>query len=323
MKKLVAPLALVLALGTLTGVACAQDEMEMEASVDNSDARKEKILANLKDNFKQLAQMNATIGEIETTEFDGLQKGSLNVQGRSQIFLVSEDDSKLWLVAGPAIDVSKSAEEIAAAQAQEAEERKARLAGATEGEPARGPADAPVTIVEFSDFQCPYCARGANTMEQVLEKYEGDVQFVFKHFPLDRIHPWARPAAIAAECAANQDKSAFWTLHDAYFANQKEITPDNVIDKSKEYLADSGIDLAAWETCATDEESEAHQEVASTVQAELELGQELGVSGTPGFFVNGQFLNGAQPITAFEPIIQEATGGGSEMESEMEAEGGE
>jgi protein-disulfide isomerase len=320
MKKLVAPLALVLALVTLTGVACAQEEM-MDASVDNSDARKAKILANLKDNFKQLAQMNATIGDIETTEFDGLQQGTLNVQGRSQVFLVSADDTKLWLVAGPAIDVSRSAEEIAAAQAKEAEERMAKLAGAAEGEPMRGTADAPVTIVEFSDFQCPYCSRGADTVEQILEKYGDDVQFVFKHFPLDRIHPWARPAAIAAECAANQDKDAFWTLHDAYFANQQQITADNVIDKSREFLADSGLDLDTWAACATDEEDDAHKAAADTVQAELELGQELGVSGTPGFFVNGQFLNGAQPITAFEPIIQEATGGSMEMEGEMEGEG--
>jgi len=321
MRKLVAPLALFLALMPLAGIACAQDQM-MDSSVDNSDARKEKILANLQNAFPQLAQMQATLGDIETTEFDGLQQGTLNVQGREQVFLVSADDSKLYLVAGPPIDVSKSAEEINAAKAKEAEERQAKLAGATEGKPFRGPADAPVTIVEFSDFQCPFCSRGAATVHEILEKYDGQVRFVFKHFPLDRIHPWARPAAISVECATAQSKDAFWTLHDAYFANQQEINPDNLIEKSKEYLADSGLDMAAWETCAADAESDAHKAAEATVQAELDLGTELGVSGTPGFFVNGQFLNGAQPITAFEPIIKAATGG--EMDGEMAMdEGGE
>lgn len=309
MRKLVAPLALALALLPLAGIACAQDTQMEEGTVDNSDARKEKILVNLGDAFPQLGQMQATIGEIEATEFDGLQRGTLKVQGREQIFLVTSDDTKFWLVAGPAIDVSKGAEEIAAAKAKEAEERQAKLASVPEGEPIRGSEDGAVTIIEFSDFQCPYCSRGAETVEQILDKYGDDVKFVFQHFPLDRIHPWARPAAIAAECAAAQDKDAFWTLHDAYFDDQEGINQGNVIDKSREYLADTGVDLDTWATCATDDSSEAHQEAAATVQAELELGQELGVQGTPGFFVNGQFLNGAQPITAFEPIIKEATGG--------------
>ena len=326
MRKLVAPLALVLALLPLANIACAQSMDKMDSSVDNSDARKEKILANLSNAFPQLGQMNATIGDIETTDFDGLQQGTLNVQGRSQTFLVSADDTKLWLVAGPPIDVSKSADEIAAAKAKEAEEKEAKLAGAVEGKPMRGNPDAPVTIVEFSDFQCPYCSRGAQTVEQILDKYPNDVKFVFKYFPLDRIHPWAHPAAIAAECAAEQSPDAFWTLHDSYFANQKDINPDNLIAKSKEYLADSGIDLDTWQTCASDDSSDAHKHADEVVQKELALGQELGVQGTPGFFVNGEFLNGAQPITAFEPIIQKATGGMDEDmsgDAAMDDESGE
>jgi len=311
MRKLVAPLALVLALLPLAGIACAQGMKDKDMSVDNSDARKAKILANLQNEFKQLGQMDAKIGDIENTEYPGLQQGTLEVQGRSQIFLVSADDTKLWLVAGPPIDVSKSAEEIAAAQAKEAAEREAKLAGAVEGKPFRGKADAPVTIVEFSDFECPYCSRGAKTVEQILNKYPNDVKFVFKYFPLDRIHPWARQAAIAAECAAEQNPAAFWTLHDSYFNNQKDIKPDNVIEKSKGFLADSGIDLDAWQTCASDDSSDTHKAAAAVVQKEQDLGQELGVQGTPGFFVNGQFLNGAQPITAFEPIIKKAIGGDS------------
>ena len=311
MKKLVAPLALALALVPLAGIACAQEAETSDMNVDNSEARKERILANLKDNIPQLAQVPVTIGDIEATEFEGLQQGSLEIQGRSQPFLISADDTKLWLVAGEPIDASRSAEDIAAAQAEEAAQRQEELASVAEGEPARGPADAPVTIIEFSDFQCPFCSRGAQTVEQIRDKYGDDVKFIFQHFPLDRIHPWARPAAIAAECAANQSDEAFWELHDSYFANQQQINQQNLVEKSKEYLADSGIDMAQWETCTTDDSSEAHQQAAQEVQSELELGQQLGVSGTPGFFVNGEFLNGAQPISAFEPIIDRELGGGA------------
>ena len=308
MKKLVAPLALVLALVPLAGIACAQEAETSDTNVDNSEARKERILANLKEAIPQLAQVPVTVGPLEATEFDGLQQGQLQIQGRNQPFLISADDTKLWLIAGEPIDASRSAEDIAAAQAEEAQERQAKLAEAAAGEPLRGGENAPVTIVEFSDFQCPFCSRGAQTVEQILDKYGEDVRFVFQHFPLDRIHPWARPAAVAAECAANQSGAAFWELHDAYFADQGQLNTENVIEKSKEYLADTGIDMAQWETCATDDSSEAHQQAAATVQAELELGQELGVSGTPGFFVNGEFVNGAQPLSHFEPIIERELG---------------
>lgn len=280
-----------------------------EDGVDNSDARKARILANLGFQIPQIAQMNASIGDIEPTGIEGLEQGSLVIQGQPRTFLVTSDDTKLWIVAGEAMDVSQDTTELEAEQARRESERQETLMAAIEGEPIRGNPDAPVTIVEYSDFQCPYCARGYQTMEQVLEKYPEDVKFVFQHFPLTQIHPWAKPAAIATVCAASQSDEAFWTLHDAYFENQGSLNPGNVVEKSKEFLADSGIDLAQWETCAGDESSEAYQAAAAEVDAELAQGQELGVSGTPGFFVNGEFLNGAQPLSAFEPLIQAATGG--------------
>lgn len=295
--------------------ATAQDDMqgdmvaapgEVNAEMD---ARKARILANLEFNIPQLAQVNPTIGTIEDTDIEGLQEGTLIINGQPRTFLVTADDSKFWLLASEPIDVSRDAAEIEAEMAAQDSERMSRLSEEIAGEPVRGNPDAPVTIVEYSDFQCPYCARGFQTVEQLLEKYPNEVKFVFQHFPLVQIHPWARPAAIATECAANQSDDAFWVLHDAYFENQGELNPDNVVAKSKEYLAGSEIDLAVWETCASDTSSETYQAAAAEVDAELSAGQELGVSGTPGFFVNGEFLNGAQPISAFEPLIQAATGG--------------
>lgn len=284
-----------------------------------ADARSDKILANLKLQFPQLEQLNLTMGSIEASPYGGLDEGSFTMaspQGnRVQRFLVSKDDTRLFLISGDPIDVSKTKAEIdaavaerEAAEAEAARNRRAELAGAIEGLPVRGNPNAPITIVEFSDFQCPFCARGADTMEQILEKYD-DVKFVFKHFPLS-FHPWAKPAAIAAHCAAEQKDAAFWSLHDKYFEDQKAITPDNVITKSKEYLKGAGIDLATWSDCAENKESDAYKAASQAVDADMALGSKHGVSGTPGFFVNGRFLNGAQPLAAFEPLLEEARADG-------------
>lgn len=305
MRKLTVLALFALLLAPLAGVALAQDDGAQ--AVDNSQERKQRILLNLQDYFPQLAQAPVTMGDIEGSAYPGLELGSFTVGNQDQSFLVSKDDTQLYLVAGEPLDVSRSTTEIQAAKAAEAEERTAALAGVIDGEPMRGNPEAPVTIIEFSDFQCPYCKRGFDTVEQILEKYDGDVNFVFKHFPLDQIHPWARPAAIASVCAEKQNGDAFWTLHDAYFENQSALNAANVVEKSREWLSGAEIDLDAWATCAGDASSEAYKAAEAEVQADLEKGQELGVSGTPGFFVNGQFLNGAQPMSAFEPIIAQAT----------------
>ena len=162
--------------------------------------------------------------------------------------------------------------------------------------------------IEWSDFQCPYCARGADVVEEVIEKYPNDVKFIFMHFPLG-FHPWAKPAAIAANCAGNQNHEAFWVLHDGYFKDQKQLTPDNVVAKSRDYLKGSEIDMAVWETCAADTNSDEYKAEAQKVDADMALGQEMGVSGTPGFFINGEFLNGAQPVEQFVAIIEKSKSG--------------
>ena len=280
------------------------------------EARKARILANLKLKFPQLESTAVSMGTIGPSGIAGLDEGSFVVGGRqTQNFLVTQDDTKLYLVAGEPIDVSKGQEEIeeelAARRAKEAEEAKARMAEleqSIEGLPFRGNADAKVTIIEFSDFQCPYCSRGAETMEQVLAKYPDQVKFVFKHFPLD-FHKWAKPASIAAYCAGQQDNEAFWTLHDMYFEKQRELTPENVVAKSRESLAGSDVDMGVWADCAENTGTEAYQAASAAVDADMAFGQKMGVSGTPGFFVNGTFLSGAQPISKFDPIIQEVLSG--------------
>ena len=123
-----------------------------------------------------------------------------------------------------------------------------RVRVALEG-PMKGPADAKVTIVEFSDFQCPYCARAHQTMsEQVMKEYDGKVKLVYKNFPLG-FHKFAEPAAIGGACAYQQDPAAFWTYYDFMFNNQQQVTPENVKEKAQEALKGTKVDMAKWNDC--------------------------------------------------------------------------
>lgn len=169
----------------------------------------------------------------------------------------------------------------------------------TKDQPVRGPKDAKVTIVEFSDFQCPYCARAHSTVSnQVLKEYGDQVRLVYKNFPLG-FHKWAEPAAIAGECVYDQNESAFWKVYDYYFEHQQELTPENVKEKTLEAVKDEKIDTAKFEQCLADEKT------AAKVKADMQEGQEVGVSGTPAFIINGRMLSGAQPFERFKAIIDD------------------
>ena len=283
-----------------------------------TEARKQQIVENLKFEIPQLQDFQVQVSDLEPTGTDGLERGHLIIPGQQPIpFLVTTDDTQLYLLAADPVDVSRSMTELATLQEQRAAQEAAAatsrhkaLLAITEGLPIRGNPDAPVTIVEFSDFQCPYCARAAGTVEQLLEQRPDDVRFVFAHFPLPN-HPWAKPASIAALCAAEQDEDAFWTLHDAYFEGQSTFTTGNVIAKSRSLLEGKGLDLATWESCAADESSASYLETATTVEKLLAAGRQFGVSGTPGFFINGIYASGAQPLNALEALVDQALASGS------------
>ena len=163
---------------------------------------------------------------------------------------------------------------------------------ATAGFPAKGPASAPIEIIEFSDFQCPYCLRANPTVTQVLSAYGDRVHLVFRNYPLPN-HPNARPAAEAAACAGEQGR--FWQYHDQLFANQSKLSTPEL----KQHAADLGLDAATFNTCV-----DSHK-LKAQVDADIEAGQQVGVDGTPAFFVNGRMLSGAQPFEAFKRLIDE------------------
>jgi protein-disulfide isomerase len=160
------------------------------------------------------------------------------------------------------------------------------------GRPARGPAHAPIEMIEFSDFQCPYCLRANPVVTQVLNTYGDRIRFVYRHYPLPN-HPNARPAAEAAQCANEQGQ--FWPYHDRLFALDGRLSDAEL----KQSAAALGLDASAFNTCV-----DTHK-YKSDVDADVAAGDEAGVSGTPAFFINGRVLTGAQPFDAFKRIIDE------------------
>lgn len=158
----------------------------------------------------------------------------------------------------------------------------------------RGRADAPVTIVEFSDFQCPFCQRVEPTLKAILAKYDGRVKLAYRDFPLREIHPRAESAAEAARCAGEQGK--FWEYHDLLLSQPGNLDAAALANHAKTL----GLDGRQFDSCL------ASGKFRALVEKDLEDGKRAGVSGTPGFLVNGVALNGAQPAAAFEKIIDAA-----------------
>ena len=153
-----------------------------------------------------------------------------------------------------------------------------------------GPDSAEVKIVEWSDFQCPYCSRAGPTLEQVQKEYGDRVQIAFKHMPLP-MHSKAQAAHQAAEAAHKQGK--FWEMHDKIFANQRGMSEAKYL----EYAQQIGLNLDKFKTDL------GSSNVQQRIAADLAQASKLGVTGTPAFFVNGRFLSGAQPFASFKRVI--------------------
>jgi protein-disulfide isomerase len=157
-----------------------------------------------------------------------------------------------------------------------------------------GNKNAKVTIVEFSDFQCPFCARGADILREIKKRYGKKVKVAFKQYPLP-FHKDARQAAVASLCANEQKSDYFWKMHDWMFANQQKLDLGNLKQAAKKL----GVNSKKFDECL------GNNKYMAQVEKELKEGQALGVKSTPTFFVNGQLINGAQPIEIFAEIIDE------------------
>ena len=160
--------------------------------------------------------------------------------------------------------------------------------------PSFGDKDAKVTIVEFSDFQCPFCAKGADLLKQIKQKYGKKVRVAFKNFPLP-FHNHAEAAAVASLCANEQSSDTFWKLHDEMFANQDSLDNEGL----KKLAKKAGANVEKFQACLGE------NKYLAQVKSDIEEGRKIGVKSTPTFFINGQLVNGAQPMAVFTEIIDE------------------
>lgn len=161
------------------------------------------------------------------------------------------------------------------------------------GQPSKGPAQAPVTIVEFSDFQCPYCKNFTDTLYRVLKDFSPDVRLVFRQLPLSEIHPLAEKAGEASLCAQEQGK--FWEMHDLMFKDQANLKVEDLKAKA----AGLGLDAAAFNSCLDS------GKYAQTIRQDIRDGALAGASGTPAAFINGRFVGGARPYDELAAMVKE------------------
>ena len=159
-----------------------------------------------------------------------------------------------------------------------------------DGTPARGPADAPIVMIEYTDFQCPFCTRVQPTLDALMKRYDGQIRHVFKNLPLP-MHAEAQLAGAASLCA--QDQGKFWEYHDWLFANQRKLSRDSMVAQAGEL----GMDVEAFTGCID------KGAYLTVVRADMAEANSFGITGTPGFLINGRVLTGAQPIEKFEAII--------------------
>ncbi|MCA9688085.1 MAG: thioredoxin domain-containing protein, partial [Myxococcales bacterium] len=182
---------------------------------------------------------------------------------------------------------------------------------ATAGLPVKGNAKSPkVTIVECSDFDCPYCQRATDTVKQIMDKYGNEVAFYFRHFPLP-MHKNAEPAHRAAIAAQKQGDDKFWAMHDKLFADRKSRDDESL----KAVATELGLNVAKWEQDFKDPAT------AQRVKDDMAACGKLGVRGAPGFFINGRLLSGARPFPQFEAVIKEELAGGFEKAAAAKPDG--
>lgn len=262
------------------------------------------LLHRIREHLRIPADYGVTLGSPEPAVLPGLVKRSIEVSNgtntRKEFLYLSADGR--YLFAGRVFDLSGSS-------------LKEKLASiSTKGYPSLGPRDAPVTIIEYGDFQCAYCERAYWMVKyKVLSRYGDRVRFVYKDLPLTDTHPWALQAATAARCAFHQSNDAFWRLHDFFFEYQDELTPNNIESRVEEIVSNIELDKGRFEECLSSADPRRQ------IEESIAEAQDLGITGTPAFVVGGELLRGAPPFPAFRAAIERSlnlnrTEGSAELE---------
>lgn len=276
--------------------ACAQSEAT-EPEVDTA-AVQQKIVAYMTALYPNLQGV-----EVESLEKDAslpFLKGTVvfNNRGRQQKSQVYVTGDGKYLVLGQVWDMDMDPAEARWEQRKQGSEERLAKVDITD-RPFKGNPEAPVLVVEFSDYQCPFCARAYTTLEQeLLTKYGDRIKLVFKHLPLESLHPWAKKAAVGAACAYIQQPELFWEIHNRLFENQKSISVENLRDRLGEFADEvEGLDKESLLACFDE------QRTVSVVEADQNEAQALGLSSTPTFLVNGALIAGAVPLEEMTAYI--------------------
>ena len=279
--KTVLSLSLILFSGTLACGARAQQAKPATApsALAASSPTQKNIEAYLRHLYAFGPDVLLVVGTPRESPVEGLLETTIDLtigENKQTVkFYISRDGK--YLFRGDLSDMTKDplAESWAQIQVKDA--------------PSMGDTKAAVTIVEYSDFECPVCRSLHDVLRGMLPNYAGKVRLVFKDFPLEQLHPWARTAAIAGRCGYQQDPPAFWKMYDFIYDNQEIISAANAWTKMTDYAGQSGLDADAFKACM------AGPEAGAAVNASRANGQLLDVNSTPTVFVNGRRLVGADP----------------------------
>ncbi|OGR84576.1 MAG: hypothetical protein A2901_05985 [Elusimicrobia bacterium RIFCSPLOWO2_01_FULL_54_10] len=247
-------------------------------SVEVPPADRERIETSIRKSLSVLPNWQIRLLDAQPSQIDHLYQGNVEFKqgdrAQNQTIFISHDFKKY--IVGNVFNAEEDSDKVRMS--------KIRLQGA----PSQGPSSAKVTIVEYSDLQCPSCKVAYERMkaDKIVESYSGKVRLVFKHRPFPNSHNWAMDAAVASVCARQQAPKAFWNMVDSIFVHQSSITPANFWDSISGYAKDSKLDLAVFKKCFDDKAALAE------VNADMAEADALGVAQTPTLFVNGRAITG-------------------------------
>ncbi|HLH78353.1 MAG TPA: thioredoxin domain-containing protein [Candidatus Binataceae bacterium] len=251
----------------------------------------QRLLAALRDKFHLPAATQVDFTPAVPADFGGLDRRQASAPGQQGHMDIYINPAQTYAVAGQLIDLDGDPWNKVDLSTLHLTDR-ATL----------GPADAPVTVIEFGDFECPYCAHAIQTVENAVQNtYSGKVRLIFKNFPL-RGHAWAQPAAIAGECVREQNPAAFWDyVHDIY-RDQSSINADNFSQHLDRFVSDHQLDPQIMHACVMGAQAE------NQVEQDVADGQRIHIASTPSFFVNGIPVIGDRDAATFDFVIDSALG---------------
>jgi len=268
----------------LLALACAATRLSAQAPT--SSELQKKVERYLRYVYAFGPDVKLTVPEPKESEVPGLLLTTVELtsaDGHDSAKMYISKDGK-FLVRGEVTDMAKDP----------MAENRAKID--LKGVPSLGTASAPVTVVEFADFECPVCRQLHEQMRTLLPNYPL-VKFYFKDFPIEQIHPWAKTAALAGRCAYNQDPKAFWKIYDGFYDAQELVSASNAWDKAVDFAGQAGLNQATFKSCL------ASPETAAVVEASVANAKLLEVNSTPTVFVNGRRVVGADSAT-IERYIQ-------------------